>query len=892
MRTRGNHVFGKNKMGQTRKRSSIWMHFSNKGNDKAECNICRSNLSYKSGSTNNLHRHLKSHHPGVQVAEDVRLRRSYDNDDQDNTASVEVSLEDSDTHTPVNDADINSAINGILEAAQGSLAEQITHEEASDDRPVKCRRNKRSLVWRHFEYLDSLAAARCRICMKKLKCFKDRSTSNLHRHLSKRHPGVFSQLVAVKQHPPPPHSSQGSNANGDTSTPPETVGAPEKQRQFSVEVSLEDSDTHTPVNDADINSAINGILEAAQGSLAEQITHEEASDDRPVKCRRNKRSLVWRHFEYLDSLAAARCRICMKKLKCFKDRSTSNLHRHLSKRHPGVFSQLVAVKQHPPPPHSSQGSNANGDTSTPPETVGAPEKQRQFSVEVSLEDSDTHTPVNDADINSAINGILEAAQGSLAEQITHEEASDDRPVKCRRNKRSLVWRHFEYLDSLAAARCRICMKKLKCFKDRSTSNLHRHLSKRHPGVFSQLVAVKQHPPPPHSSQGSNANVEVSLEDSDTHTPVNDADINFAINGILEAAQGSLTEQITHEEASDDRPVKCRQKKRSLVWRHFEYLDSLAAARCRICMKKLECSEGRSTSNLHRHLSKRHPGVFSQLVADKQHPPPPHSSQGSNANVEVSLEDSDTHTTVNDADINSAINGILEAAQGSLAEQITHEEASDDRPVKCRQKKRSLVWRHYEYLHSLAAARCRICMNKLECSEGRRTSNLHRHLSKRHPGVFSQLVAVKQHPPPPHSSQGSNANGDTSTPPETVGALEKQRQFSGKLKVSRASEGEKHVLRRERELIEALRRVQKEEARALEHQRELLESLRAVNAREAAAERQQIESLRKVQLEEAKDLSRQREEVQKEKTQLQKKWEELQQEREEHVLLLSREQQAS
>uniref|UniRef100_A0A8C9XHV2 BED-type domain-containing protein n=1 Tax=Sander lucioperca TaxID=283035 RepID=A0A8C9XHV2_SANLU len=271
------------------------------------------------------------------------------------------------------------------------------------------------------------------------------------------------------------------------------------------------------------------------------------------------------------------------------------------------------------------------------------------------------------------------------------------------------------------------------------------------------------------------------------------------------------------------------------------------AECNICRSNLSYKSG-STNNLHRHLKSHHPGV--QVAEDVR----------------------------------------------------LRRKASDDRPVKCRRNKRSLVWRHFEYLDSLAAARCRICMKKLKCFKDRSTSNLHRHLSKRHPGVFSQLVAVKQHPPPPHSSQGSNANGDTSTPPETVGDSDTHTPvndadinsaINGILEAAQGtSEGEKHVLRRERELIEALRRVQKEEARALEHQRELLESLRAVNAREAAAERQQIESLRKVQLEEAKDLSRQREEVQKEKTQLQKKWEELQQEREEHVLLLSREQQAS
>ncbi|XP_034732518.1 uncharacterized protein LOC117947571 isoform X2 [Etheostoma cragini] len=583
-----------------------------------------------------------------------------------------------------------------------------------------------------------------------------------------------------------------------------------------------------------------------------------------------KRSGILMHFSNKGN-DKAECNVCRSNLS-YKAGSTNNLRRHLNSHHPWVqVAEDVRRRR----------SHNDND-----------EQENAASVEVTLEDSDTHTTVMDADNSSAINGILDAAQGSLAEEITHEEESDDRSVKCRQKKRSLVWRHYEYLDSLAAARCRICMKKLQCSKGSSTSNLHRHLSNRHPGVFSQLVAIKQHPSPPHSSQGSNANMEVTLEDSDIHTTVNDADVNSAINGILEAAQGSLAEEITHEEESDDRSVKRKRNKRSLVWRHYEYLDSLAAARCRICMKKLQCSEGSSTGNLHRHLSNRHPGVFSQLLADKQHPSPPNSSQGSNANVEVTLEDSDTHTTVMDADNSSAINGILDAAQGSLAEEITHEEESDDHPVKQRRNKHSLVWRHYEYLDSLAAARCRICMKKLQCSKGSSTSNLHRHLSNRHPGVFSQLVAVKQHPSPPHSSQGSGANSDTSTPPETVGAPKKQRQFSGKLKVSRASEGETRVLRRERELIEALRRVQKEEARAVEHQRELLENLRAVNAREAAAERQQIESLRKAQLEEAKDLSRQREEVQKEKTQLQKKWEELQQEREELVLLLSKEQQAS
>ena len=144
-----------------------------------------------------------------------------------------------------------------------------------------------------------------------------------------------------------------------------------------MEVSLDDgdSDTITTVNEADINSAINGILEAAQGAPVEQRTDEEASG-RCLKRRRNTRSLIWRHFERLESLAAARCRICKKKIQCF-DSSTSNLHRHMSKRHPEA-SQLAAVVQNPPISKSSHGSNTNVDTSAPPVTVEVSE-QREFS---------------------------------------------------------------------------------------------------------------------------------------------------------------------------------------------------------------------------------------------------------------------------------------------------------------------------------------------------------------------------------------------------------------------------------------------------------------------------------------------------------------------------------
>lgn len=52
------------------KRSEIWMHFTPAENNKAKakCDICRSLLSYKGGTTSNLKKHLQSKHPTILVA--------------------------------------------------------------------------------------------------------------------------------------------------------------------------------------------------------------------------------------------------------------------------------------------------------------------------------------------------------------------------------------------------------------------------------------------------------------------------------------------------------------------------------------------------------------------------------------------------------------------------------------------------------------------------------------------------------------------------------------------------------------------------------------------------------------------------------------------------------
>lgn len=147
-----------------------------------------------------------------------------------------------------------------------------------------------------------------------------------------------------------------------------------------MDVSLEDdrdSDSPTTVNPFDSQSALNGSVEAAQGQ-AEQIKHEKANDERPLTHRRHTRSLIWRHFERLESLDAARCRICSKKLQCFESGGTSNLRRHMSNRHPEVFSRLVSEGRIQPPSNSALSLNVNGETWTSVESDGYTD-QKVFS---------------------------------------------------------------------------------------------------------------------------------------------------------------------------------------------------------------------------------------------------------------------------------------------------------------------------------------------------------------------------------------------------------------------------------------------------------------------------------------------------------------------------------
>ncbi|XP_029947606.1 uncharacterized protein LOC115388566 [Salarias fasciatus] len=441
-------------------------------------------------------------------------------------------------------------------------------------------------------------------------------------------------------------------------------------------------------------------------------------------------------------------------------------------------------------------------------------------------------------------------------------------------KRSVVWEFFKSTES-GSVQCQLCRTYMLKQVRGSTTNMLKHVRTKHPAAVSQRIDSMtdgdfQDLDPDREQFCS---VEVSLDDGDSDTVHSLSET--ASNGVLQSLAGDSSGIIQRVVVTNCSPTG---RKRSLIWNYFERLTEAGAACCHICSKQLQFSENSSTSNLRRHILKRHPKVFSELTASMQQPPRVktprdpiismdteesfNTTEQIQPSVKASQDDGDSDAAHSPNETSS--NGMLHTSQESSETVELVVETNCSSASRMRHKP-SLIWNYFERLASLSAARCRICMKKLQCGKNSGTSNLRRHMLKRHPKVFSELK---------DNGQAFSTNIDDEG---TSGTTEPS--------------GARRVLRREQELIEALRRTQKEEARTLEHQRELLHKLRTAHAREVAAEKEGIELLRKTQQKEAEDLRRQREELKKEKEDLLRKWEEFR-EASKTILLFSDGQQAT
>ncbi|XP_056317473.1 zinc finger BED domain-containing protein isoform X2 [Danio aesculapii] len=199
------------------------------------------------------------------------------------------------------------------------------------------------------------------------------------------------------------------------------------------------------------------------------------------------------------------------------------------------------------------------------------------------------------------------------------------------------------------------------------------------------------------------------------------------------------------------------------------------------------------------------------------------------------------------------------------------------------RKRSIVWSFFQAEDDRRVL-CLLCM-KTVLYFGH-TTNMLRHLRTKHPSDFSSLDKRK---PATDAVSKRNDSGcvevtvlmdEQQVEVESVG---EDGEMDGAIKgILRAAAGEGakwsegvRILERERELTEALRRVQQEEGRSIQLQKELLQQFREMDAERRVLQNQKCE-----QEQEHARLRKEREDLQQEKSEVQREREEIQKEREE------------
>ncbi|XP_073693231.1 uncharacterized protein [Garra rufa] len=342
------------------------------------------------------------------------------------------------------------------------------------------------------------------------------------------------------------------------------------------------------------------------------------------------------------------------------------------------------------------------------------------------------------------------------------------------------------------------------------------------------------------------------------------------------------------------------RKRSIVWSFFQAEDERRVL-CLLCMKTVLYFG--HTTNMLRHLRTKHPSDFSSL--DKRKPATDAESKRNDSGcVEVTVlmdeQQVEVESVGEDGEMDGAIKGILRAAAGEATTEaeVVDEEAvapveegdgkeiqEDENPANNR--KWSSVWVHYRKLGQEPRALCLLCMEKIQHRSS--TSNLIRHLQHKHPNEFAQLEDHPQKRPSKRKSEDASRLASptlgSSTPNRSL-IVSPKRDIHSTCSTSlysgaRWSDGVR-LLERERELTEALRRVQQEEGRSIQLQKELLQQFREMDAERRVLQNQKSEQeqeharLRK----EKEDFEKEKNELQQEKVVLLKEREEIQKEKEE------------
>ncbi|XP_063052677.1 uncharacterized protein LOC134447235 isoform X2 [Engraulis encrasicolus] len=720
--------------GRPRQPSIVWNHFTILDEDHVSCLHCDKTLNKDPrGSTSNMLRHLKSHHPDVDVPTKETESGDHDESEMEHVESGRPRQPSIVwNHFTILDEDHVSCLHcdkTLNKEPRGSTSNMLRHlkghhldvdvptkETASGDHDgseiehmESGRPRQPSIVWNHFTILDEDHVS-CLHCDKIFNKEPRGSTTNMLRHLKSHHPTTISH----------PEAKEVVFGNHDGSEMEHVESG--RPRQPSIVWN------HFTILDEDHVSCLHcdkTLNKEPRGSTSNMLRHlkghhldvdvptkETASGDHDgsemehVESGRPRQpSIVWNHFTILDEDHVS-CLHCDKIFNKEPRESTSNMLRHLKSHHPTTINHPEAKEVVSGDHDASEMEEMESVGTRPPSIVW-----NHFTILDENHISCLHCNKN----------LMKDRSGSTSNMLGHlkryhptvidQESGGTRPP-------SIVWNHFTILDENNLC-CLHCDQNFCKDPTGSTSNMLTHLKRYHPTAIGL--------PEPEAKEGTS---------------------------------------VDHDASELEEMESGRKRQPSIVWNHFTFLDESNLS-CNYCNKNFMKDPGGSTSNMWSHLRRNHPTAIDHADSKAAE------SGGYEATEMQQRESGGTrppsivwsHFTILDGNNLCCLHcdqNFCKDPTGSTSNMLTHlkryhptaiglpepeakEGTSRDHGgsgmehMPTTRQQPSIVWDHFTFLNEDTVA-CRHCNKTQPKGRGGCTSNMLKHIRKYHSALIDHAEA--------------------------------------------------------------------------------------------------------------------------------------------------------
>ena len=558
-------------------RSFVWLYMEKISADRVACKLCGAQYTSSTG-TSTMRKHIQIKHPEEsEAAADYENSKEKHNPNRINELGGtcvsrrlsttfkrdivvgEDSNNDSDRDYNISNLRSNDSQNGGL-ICSGS------------------KRKNASVIW-HFMTKVALKEIKCLLCQRHFSF--DGSTSNMHRHLRSDHPDELEELIR----------------GGAITLPSSTASADQGKHEFEDNERLSFSKNlsfivENGMTESDNLCAGNQDLQASFSKRDAQTCRLfDSENDIRVRKRtqwgfkRKNASIIWQ-FMVKTNPGETRCQLCGKEFRF--EGSTSNMHKHVQREHPGELAQLSGEGSVKLPSNSTGTREPNGQRNEfgafDKEFINpSPHGEDSTVEEENVSDSDPdYSPIKQTGSvkkkSPAKRPLARWKCGNIKQgKVMKRQAQ----WHLKRKNGSIIWRFMARVHPKGSM-CQLCK---KCFSfDGSTTNMHKHLKKDHP---EELAVV--------------------LEGGTITLPFRSEDMMEAKQEIFPSENGRFTdEEIGH--VNFHTRYFFGKKPTSLIWRFMERISPDKAV-CQLCQKEFNYIG--STSNMRKHLKFSHSQEYSK-----------------------------------------------------------------------------------------------------------------------------------------------------------------------------------------------------------------------------------------------------------------------------------------